>query len=219
MENIVYENSEACKKCGGFCCKKCGCDYAATDFENLKIDFLQKKLEEGYISIVSFCDFKKINGNLINIPFLYLRARNVNRPMVDLLSMKTSCASLINDRCRYSIEDRPKGGVNLLPIGDGKCYPYEEPLEIVKTWDSSQKVLARLVKRLTGKSVDEKLREDVYQLFCDVIGENFAGVSKIELNEIEKLIPMLAVAYPEEYVKANKLVSNNKLLVLNRVKD
>lgn len=53
METI-QENREICANCGGMCCKKCGCDFGADNFENLIIDYLQKKLEEGYISIVSY---------------------------------------------------------------------------------------------------------------------------------------------------------------------
>ena len=29
---MEYENKEICKKCGGFCCKKSGCDYFVSDF-------------------------------------------------------------------------------------------------------------------------------------------------------------------------------------------
>ena len=29
------ENKELCKKCGGFCCIKSGCDYSAKDFDDL----------------------------------------------------------------------------------------------------------------------------------------------------------------------------------------
>ena len=36
-----YENIELCKKCGGYCCKKSGCDYFVSDFENMKLEYLQ----------------------------------------------------------------------------------------------------------------------------------------------------------------------------------
>ena len=26
-QDIKYEDREICKKCGGYCCKKCGCDW------------------------------------------------------------------------------------------------------------------------------------------------------------------------------------------------
>ena len=30
-----YENKELCKKCGGICCKKSGCDYFVSDFKTI----------------------------------------------------------------------------------------------------------------------------------------------------------------------------------------
>lgn len=73
----------------GFCCKKSGCDYATSDFDNLGINALYEKLVQGNISIVSYLTFKRLgNGMLIATPFLYLMARNVDRDVVDLLSFK-----------------------------------------------------------------------------------------------------------------------------------
>ena len=115
MEKIEYENKEICAECGGFCCKKCGCDYSVDDFDDLSVDAIQKLLEEGHVSIVSFQNFKEINGKMTCSPYLYLRERNINRPAVDLLSMKTRCSSLTDTGCMYSLENRPSGGVNLIP--------------------------------------------------------------------------------------------------------
>lgn len=205
---IVYENKDICRKCGGFCCKKCGCDYSVDDFESLKVDYLQKLLEEGDISIVSLQHFREINGMIINEPFLYLRARNKNRPVVDLLSLKTTCASLLEDGCKFELNRRPKGGVNLIPQGGvGNCYPLENPLDIIRGWKDHQKTLANLVKRLTGKGVNKKLEEDVYQLVCDVKEEKFDGVSPIEIIDVLGMMPMLQDAYPKAYEKASNDVS------------
>lgn len=203
MENIEFENRDICRECGGYCCKKCGCDYSPDDFENLKIDYLQSLLEKGNISIVSYQKFKQINGMIINEPFLYLRARNKNRPIVDLLSMKTTCASLQEDGCKFSLQERPKGGVNLIPAsGDTPCYPLENPLDIVNGWKNHQKTLMNLVKRLTGKSTNRQLEEDVYRLFLDVIEGNFDGVYEAEIQDVLGMLPLLKDAYKTMYEKA-----------------
>lgn len=214
--NIQMENKEICAKCGGYCCKKSGCDYSPNDFESLKINYLQSKLEEGYISIVSAQDFlETANGRIINRPFLYLRARNINRPMIDLLSMKTTCKSLKSDGCKYNLEDRPSGGVNLIPEDGNKlCYPLRPPLEIVKEWQIYQNILARLVKRMTGKSVQENLKIDVENLFYDCFSQNFEGVMDIEIKDILEMLPLLAKAYPEECKKAKARYNQNKLRIL-----
>lgn len=36
------ENFEICKKSGGYCCKKCGCDFIPKDFEELTTNYLLK---------------------------------------------------------------------------------------------------------------------------------------------------------------------------------
>jgi len=204
MDNI-YENKDLCSKCGGYCCKRGGCDYSSTDFETLKIDYLQTKLEEGYISIVSYLNFKVTkDGKVINHPFLFLRARNINRPIVDLLSLRTTCKALINNKCLYDIKDRPTGGVNFIPKENNKCYPLIPQIEIVNTWNNYQNILNRLVKRITGKNVYENLKIDVENLFYDFFIKNFTGILEDEIKNMLDLIPTLIEAYPEEYKKAKQ---------------
>jgi len=199
----IFENKEICAECGGRCCKKCGCDYVPTDFENMSIDYLQKKLEEGNISIVSTLTFKKIeNGKLTCTPFLYLRARNLNRPTVDLLSLKTTCSLLQPDGCPYDYKNRPTGAKNVIPEPNLKCHPNINPEElIIKPWERYQKLLSRLVRRLTGLSVDAKLEQDVENLFYDIIDEKFDNVSKMELIEMQQLVPLLAQTYEKQSEK------------------
>lgn len=200
---LNLENREICKECGGMCCKKSGCDYWVSDFEDKSYKYLYEKLMEGNISIVSTISFENLpNGNLYANPFLYLRARNQNRPIVDLLSMKTTCSMLGECGCKYGMDKRPGGGVNLIPTEDHRCKPFKNPLVEMRKWESYQKVLSKLVKRISGYSVDERFRMDVKNLFTDVINEKYEGVSQIELKEIASLIPYLVQAFPNEYEQA-----------------
>lgn len=105
------EDKNMCAKCGGFCCKKCGCDYFVSDFDNLKLDYLLNVLSEGKISVVASLNFKRIqNGKLTCLPVLSLRARNNNKEVIDLLSFKTTCSQLTLGGCSYNLEERPSGG-------------------------------------------------------------------------------------------------------------
>lgn len=212
------ENKEMCSVCGGKCCIKSGCDYAPRDFKSLGINDLYKKLEEGNISIVAAIIFRKVKEKMLVEPFLYLRARNTNRDVVDLLSMKTTCSMLRDNKCFYSYEERPAGGVNLVPRDYGeKCFPKEDPRKIIREWERYQKPLGRLVKRFTGKSVDEKFREDVEQLFYDILSENYDGVADIEIEDIKSMILQLSVVYEEEYYKAVKRYDDERKLLVKRV--
>jgi len=209
------ESRDICAKCGGLCCKKCGCDYFVSDFTNFKLDYLIEVLNTGRVSVVAFLNFENLpNGKLICNPFLYLRARNINRDAIDLLSFKTTCASLEEHGCYFDLEHRPSGGSSLIPKEDGKCYNNVDRLEEILKWAPYQKLLEKLVKRFTGMSVHAKLKEDVENLFFDILCKNYKGVMDAELLDVKGMLPLLKIIYPEELKKAKeKYEKNNCLLV------
>lgn len=209
----INENTEVCKNCGGRCCKKSGCDYWPSDLPDRTYKGILKFLENGKVSIVAMMNFKRINGKLCNFPFLYLRERNTGRDIVDLLSMKTPCSNLTEHGCSYTYEERPSGGKNLTPSKDGLCYPKEDNLQKVLEWSPYQKQLEKIVKRYTGLSIDNKIKEDVVTLLTDIKEENFKNVSELEIIDVKRMLPMLIECYKEQ---AEQVLNNsNKLLVKN----
>lgn len=209
----INENTEVCKNCGGRCCKKSGCDYWPSDLPDKTYKGILKFLENGKVSIVAMMNFKRINEKLCNFPFLYLRERNTGKDVVDLLSMKTPCSNLTEHGCSYTYEERPSGGKNLTPSKDGLCYPKEDNLQKVLEWSPYQKQLEKIVKRYTGLSIDNKIKEDVVTLLTDIKEENFKNVSELEINDVERMLPMLIECYKEQ---AEQVLNNsNKLLVKN----
>lgn len=209
----INENTEVCKNCGGRCCKKSGCDYWPSDLPDKTYKGILKFLENGKVSIVAMMNFKRINEKLCNFPFLYLRERNTGRDVVDLLSMKTPCSNLTEHGCSYTYEERPSGGKNLTPSKDGLCYPKEDNLQKVLEWSPYQKQLEKIVKRYTGLSIDNKIKEDVVTLLTDIKEENFKNVSELEIIDVERMLPMLIECYKEQ---AEQVLNNsNKLLVKN----
>lgn len=202
---MELENKELCSLCKGRCCKKSGCDYASYDFKDLSTNGLCQTLESEEISIVAAIRFEKLkNGKLFVNPFLYLRARNINRPVVDLFSLKTTCGQLTEKGCKYVLEKRPSGGKNLIPKENNMCYPLYNPLDIVKSWQSYQKTLSKLVKKISGYTVEDKLRIDIQNVFYDILTNNFKNVSKEEIEDIKSCIIPLTMAYPTEYAEAEK---------------
>ena len=207
------ENLDICKKCGGLCCKKSGCDYLPRDFSDLSFNELYQKLEEGNISIVAMLRFERLsNGKLVVNPFLYLRARNKNREIIDLFSMKTTCSMLQENGCTYSYKDRPSMGKNLVPNSNHKCYPLENPIQLIEDWSSYQKVLSKIVKRMTGMTVEERLSKDVEQMYIDILQENFKDVSPIELQDIQSMLIPLNEVYQQELFSARQKVKNKVMI-------
>ena len=86
---MELENKEICAKCGGKCCKKSGCDYFVSDFDEINKNKLLEILATGNVSITSALKIKMLtNGQKYIVPFLYLRARNKGRDVIDLFSLK-----------------------------------------------------------------------------------------------------------------------------------
>ena len=210
MEKL--ENKEICQKCGGYCCKKSGCDYFTTDFASLKSDYLEEVLKSGRVSIVSIIKFTNDHGKMTLRPFLYLRARNVGRGAIDLLSYKKTCASLEDDGCYFDFENRPSGGKHLVPSSLGKdyCHSNVDLLKEVLKWRSYQNVLRGLVEKFTGMDVFSKLKEDVENLFYDYLTDNNKDVAIEEKKDILGMLPLLKEVYPESYESALERYNQKK---------
>lgn len=209
---IKYENKDICKSCGGRCCKKCGCDYFVSDFENMSTNYLENFLKQGYASIVALLDVKELNGKYIVEPILILRARNKNRDIIDLVSMKTECMSLTETGCIFDISKRPSGGATLMPKENGLCEETVSKLNEVKKFLPYQKTLQRLVKRFSGMNYDAKIKEDVENLIYNILSKNFEGVHENEIKDLENFFPILIKAYPEEALKARQRYKTNQLI-------
>ena len=213
---MELENKDICTKCGGKCCKKSGCDYFVSDFDLINKNRLLEILATGNVSITSALNIKMLpNGQKYIVPFLYLRARNKGRDVIDLFSLKRECIMLTSTGCSYSFDNRPGGGANLIPDKNGNCHPYKNPYEEMVKWAPYQSILSKLVKRYTGKSVDVVLKENIEQVCIDVLTKNFDGVSSLEIEDITSCIGEIVEVYPDCY--KNALEKARQVMILKRV--
>jgi len=220
MEEL--ENKELCAKCGGYCCKAGGCMYFVSDFDNMKLDYLDSVLKTGRVSIKSALRFDMLqNKKIIVTPTLYLKARNVNHGVIDLVSLQTRCASLEENGCHFSLTERPSGGVMHIPKyenGDFACYSAFDSTEEVNKYLPYQKILHRLVKRYTGMSVYEKLKEDIEELFVKIISKDFDDVVPEERGVFNSVWGLLIEAYKEQYHNAISKVTTKNLMKRQLIK-
>lgn len=156
-ENVELVNGEICRDCGGECCKHCGCSYSIDNFKILSLKELKEKLEEGKTSIVSQFVINRKNVSY----YLQIRARNLDRDVIDLFSIKNTCASLTPNGCSFKEEERPQAGLLFIPKENNQCYGYYTNETAYKEWINYQKVLERLVRQYTNKSSLEKIKEDI----------------------------------------------------------
>lgn len=157
------QNLELCSRCGGSCCRNSGCSYLPIDFKDISFSSLKKELEKGYISIIAqivIIDYKvEVN--------LFMRTRNVGRPVVDLLSTSSPCCLWSQKGCPLSPEERPSVGVLCIPGYENEhlcCHPIVSDDMLAVPWKKHQKTLKALVSYLTGKSVKEVIQKQANDL-------------------------------------------------------
>lgn len=202
MERV--ENREICKDCG-LCCLKCGCDYFICDIKNQSLEAIEALLDSGAASIIATLKFSRLpSGQATITPILSIRARNKHRGAIDLLSLKTACALLTETGCPYKLQERPSGGAAVIPQANHECLSSADKIAEIYKWDPLQKKLGRIVKRKTGKSVFDKLDEDVENFFYDILMSNFEDVMDAELKEVEDMLLPLSEVYPEALARAKK---------------
>ncbi len=162
-----YENKliapETCKKCGGKCCQHSGCECHPRDFD-YDPDKMYRALKTGNYSItvsdIGGRAFKKsskgITLNLENILnhisfTLYIRMRNQNRPVVDLLhfdDIEGPCTMWSPEYgCKLSFSERPLYGRLLHPRdSDNSCFTPLGRVYLKSSWKEFQDILIEYAK-------------------------------------------------------------------------
>lgn len=207
MKKIV--NLEICSKCLGACCKKSGCDYMPNDFDDLSYENLLKVISERNISIVSELIFREIDGNFVATPILFLREKGVKKNTVDLVSMKNTCSSLTSTGCKYTLKERPSGGASIIPSENYPACPTTlNKQELLTSWIPYQETLTQIVKKLTGMSVEDRIRMDVRQLVIKYLSKDYDTIHPSTVKDTLQLITNISKAYPKETKQAAETYKN-----------
>lgn len=143
-------NEALCEKCGGQCCKKCGCSYFPEDFEfELNLDNLKSEIDKGFISIDALFYRNSIYQKL-DKQIYYLRVRNNNDLTPVGINSLGVCKRLEENHCWFSLEKRPSGGKFYIPFWSG-CYTIYTQQEFIDSWEPYQKVLMLLIEHYEKK--------------------------------------------------------------------
>lgn len=196
-----YIDYDMCKECGGQCCKENGCVYLPQDFDKLDFNSLRDQIEKGYISISG----QPITGFLKDAWtfLLYLRARNRDADVVDLITYGGPCKLLTEVGCSLTEEERPSLGLLVKPtkIG-GPCEKKFEP-QIALDWIDHSEVLAELVTYYTDKDVIDVVVEQITAQM-DTLAEkkqaleDFKAMEKINFSWYHNVMVNKPYYTPEE---------------------
>lgn len=152
-------NTEICKKCGGECCQRCGCNYSPDDFEEISFEYLKQQLEKGYISV------EYIDGEIIYDSFgvYILRTRNQGAPVIDFTYHRTPCILWTeSEGCKLDYEHRPSGGKLLIPSEEKRqglfgvnrnCYSHYSLRNCCFEWKPHQKIIRQLIEFFKDKDI------------------------------------------------------------------
>lgn len=217
-----FEDKSICEKCGGLCCKKSGCGYVIEDFPSFKLMDLKAKLDEGNISIKTVLYTHTVNGRDKLDKILVLKARSVDKDIVDLFSVSSQCKMLTPNGCAYSLAERPSLGAFLKPSLNGSCKIDDElQLKTIHDWQSHQAVLEKLVKVYTGKNADRVYSEQFVKATAPVLAKSRllrGDISRLSLAEQEVLETAQSVSgeLPYEFKEASQIADKMVLLALNK---
>lgn len=176
-----YIDSDLCKECGGVCCKQNGCIFLPQDFEKMTFNYLKNEIDKGYISIAG----QPFNGFYNNgwSFLLYLRARNCDAPIVDLITSGGPCSLLTDTGCKLDEEHRPTLGLLVKPTKVGGPCEKMFPQEALMSWINYNDVLCQLIKHYTKKDVVDIIIEQTKEKNRSI---NNKRALRIELKAMEE---------------------------------
>ena len=165
-ESLLVD-STICSSCKGACCKNSACDYLPADIPMYKKDII-KLLKSKKATIASNVVVGVINEKITSAPMLYIKAREVGKGDIDLISFKTSCSHITENGC--GLDKKPSGALLLIP-GPGGLNGTEETrcknlIEDKRTlvmheWLKHQKLLTQIVEYLTNDSFENLYRYEI----------------------------------------------------------
>lgn len=151
-------NKTICSKCGGECCKRCGCYFSPDDFKEISFEALKTEIERGYISIVIVWGKMALR----DLDVYILRVRNQGAPIVDTELKRTPCIFLTETGCKLTYEQRPSGGKLLIPSErtshvSGKternCHSAYDIELCCYEWEPYQNILHQLAEYFQDKEI------------------------------------------------------------------
>lgn len=176
-----YFNKKICAGCGE-CCKQNGCGFLPSDFKSMDYEYIKSRLEDNDVSIIGelLIDVSALNIPVWNV-FLSMRTRNVDREVIDLISYYNTCSMLKEDGCSYSDQERPAFGRNLKPMPDRNCIQMIDTDMFKSSWLPYQEMLGQLVFDFTGKTVRERIEDDIEKVKEEIM-KRYPNSFKIKRN-------------------------------------
>ena len=158
-EGINPFNKEICKHCGGDCCEREACKALPWDINPFTAEHIWYLLDQGFYSIRTFYEFSKA--------YAILSAREEGYGPLEILSPHKRCSHLTKEGCLFFDQERPSGGIALIPQAGLRCRFVFEIGELEEYWKDVHvvEVMAEVLKRYIMNHSLEKFSESLFRGF------------------------------------------------------
>lgn len=145
---------EVCTKCGGRCCRSCGCAFSPNDFNEISFSFLKRIMDRGFISIVLISH--KQTG--LEKDVLTLKVRNLGSDVIEFEAHIARPCILWDSKtgCFFDDDDRPYGGKALAPTPNIGCVMGYSFRQRAIDWLPYQEILVKLCEFYYEKDIPFK---------------------------------------------------------------
>lgn len=147
-------NHSICSKCGGKCCKYSGCALFPINISNpFRYSKLLKRMQTGKysfkLSLFQDCESSQYGYQL------RIKARNVDRDVVDLFSAPNRCMHWrAKGGCLFTDATRPYEGLHLIPQPSYQCYPDFSANFAFEQWEKVQSDLKKAFVKFSPNGDD-----------------------------------------------------------------
>ncbi len=152
-----------CAKCGGLCCLKNSCCCIPEDFDDLSPEGIEAILDTGKYMICAFFEAVIRDEEIFINVIPAISAREVECPDNGILISLTrsKCANLDKNGCMLNEDERPSQGLTLIPVDENGCRCFLT--NMCDYWEDYLSVLNEVIKKRTGKTVNEIFLENYEQ--------------------------------------------------------
>lgn len=162
-------DANLCARCGGDCCKTQSCFLLPFDiypFTAKKIIYL---IDNGFYSIRAFFEKDKA--------YAFLTAREEKDSKVAILMPHSSCAHLTDQGCLFFEQERPSGGIALIPKPGLRCEPTLTVEELENPWKESWvvEVMDEVLRNYIG---NQSINSYCWSAFRDFENSVLSGTCK-----------------------------------------
>lgn len=163
----IYKLDSYCLQCKGECCKKTACLWAVSDFKEISYESIKAKIEDKE-ACIDWYDNEGVDPHSKKSITFILRVPEETADEV-YPSCGGRCSMLTDKGCKFSYENRPKGG-RLLRVANLGCESDYAKEEAAKDWKPYQEILWRIVNDYGYTSVGQ-LRDKEFSIYTEKFGD------------------------------------------------